>query len=78
MDKGNIFVALFTGLSGFQLSMARFARCQIISHTKFIWYVTSYSDDNTLYAVGKTIASVIMELEEVSDAIFKWVNDNSK
>lgn len=46
---------------------------QFICHTKFLWYVASDSDDNTPYAIAKTIASVIMELEKVSDAIFKWV-----
>ena len=39
--------------------------------------IASYADDNTSYVSGDNIDGVIKFLEEASEILFKWFNDNS-
>ena len=39
--------------------------------------IASYADDNTSYVSGENIDGVIKFLEEASEILFKWFNDNS-
>ena len=61
----------------------------IYSRTSFIQYflidlffiiedtdIASYADDNTQYVVADNIDGVIKSLEETSEILFKWFNDN--
>ena len=38
--------------------------------------IASYADDNTQYVVADNIDGVIKSLEETSEILFKWFNDN--
>ena len=38
--------------------------------------IASYADDNTLYVIADNIDGVIKSLEEASEILFKWFNDN--
>ena len=38
--------------------------------------ISSYADDNTPYVSADIIVGVIKSLEEVSETLFKWFNDN--
>ena len=38
--------------------------------------IASYADDNTPYVIADNIDGVIKSLEEASEILFKWFNDN--
>ena len=38
--------------------------------------IASYADDNTLYVISNNIDGIIKLLEEASEILFKWFNDN--
>ena len=38
--------------------------------------IASYADDNTPYVIAGNIDGVIKSLEEASEILFKWFNDN--
>ena len=38
--------------------------------------VASYADDNTPYVITDNVDRVIKSLEEASEILFKWFNDN--
>ena len=40
--------------------------------------IASYADDNTPYVIADNIDGVIKSLEEASEILFKWVNENLK
>ena len=44
----------------------------IIKHTD----IARYADDNTPYVIAENIDGVIKSLEEASEVLFKWFNDN--
>ena len=39
-------------------------------------HIASYADDNTPYVIADNIDGVIQSLEEASEILFKWFNDN--
>ena len=38
--------------------------------------ITSYADTNTPYVIADNIDGIIESLEEASEILFKWLNDN--
>ena len=38
--------------------------------------MASYANDNTTYVIADNIDGVIESLEEASEILFKWFNDN--